>query len=153
MACKLVQSFSATEDIIIITATAGDIIITITVITTAVAAGILAGMMAEDIQAEDILVEDMTGAAAAGEGAVATAAAVAVVNSDLVHYRRHAPLLYHNDVTFKQVERTSVKSSGAIPLTPLMGPWILEASLSHSSRIRAYSAGDVLISIAVACGI
>lgn len=86
MDCKLVQSFSATEDITITATVVADTITTMA-ISTAVgirAAGILAGMMAE----EDIRVADIQ---ATGVAAVAAVEAAMVVEevADLGQYRRH----------------------------------------------------------------
>lgn len=72
MDCKLVQSFSATEDIITITATVGDTITTMAILTAVgiPAAGTLAGMMAEATRVADIRAADMTAVGAEGAAMV-----------------------------------------------------------------------------------
>lgn len=85
MDCKLVQSFSATEDITITATVVGDTITTMAIMMAVGirAAGILARMTAE----EDIRAADMT-----GEEAVEAVEAAMVVEeevADFGQYRRH----------------------------------------------------------------
>lgn len=85
MDCKLVQSFSATEDITITATVVGDTITTMAIMMAVGirAAGILAGMTAEG----DIRAADMTGAEAVE--AVEAAMVVEEEVADLCQYRRH----------------------------------------------------------------
>lgn len=104
MDCKLVQSFSATEDITITATAVGDTITTMAIMMAVGirAAGILAGMMAE----EDIRAADMTGVAEVE--AVEAAMVVEEEVADLCQYRRHQ-LLERALPAFAESQRNAAK--------------------------------------------
>lgn len=104
MDCKLVQSFSATEDITITATVVGDTITTMAIMMAVGirAAGILAGMTAE----EDIQAADMTGVAEVE--AVEAAMVVEEEVADFGQYRRHQ-LLVKALPAFAESQRNAAK--------------------------------------------